>query len=473
MKDRRIMMKLKKILSAILAGATVLCTTALPAFAGNAETGSSEPATVAAIGNTKYTTLNEAFSKAEDGSTIVLTADTDITAANATVSGNKSVTLDLNGKTITAANTEAGNINVSYGAKLTLKDSVGNGMINSVTETYKRNFSDKVLIAVENATFVMESGYIKAVCTDAVNNGSYGVGGYNNSVCEINGGKIETGWYCVSTNGTCENTSITVNGGELISTTDYAIYAPAQKSTVKIKDGTVYGQAGGVSLNAGDLTVTGGTITSKGQGSTGNWGDGTGGQDNAAINVAAGYGDASATISGGKITANGNAITIEQGTTYKATVAVSGGTFNQPLEASWCADGYEPAANEDGTYTVKEKSAVKLFDQIAVLRGTEPWLFAGIDSLNYDKAGFKFTIGNDEFELPESVVCEEITCNGETVKAAQLGGSYIFGVKLDERFKAAFTAAPFADGQVGTATKFMKYVDDLPGDNGVDPSDWL
>lgn len=466
-------MKLKKLLSAILAGATVLCTTALPAFAGNAETGSGEPATVAAIGNTKYTTLNEAFSKAEDGSTIVLTANTDITAAKTTVSGNKSVTLDLNGKTITAANTEAGNINVSSGAKLTLKDTATNGMINSVTETYKPNFSDKTLIAVEDATFVMESGYIKAVCTDAANNGSFGVGGYNNSVCEINGGKIETGWYCISTNGLEKNTSITVNGGELISTTDYAIYAPAQKSTVTINGGTVYGQAGGVSLNAGDLYVKDGTITSMGKGSTGDWGDGTGGQGKAAINVAAGYGDASATITGGKITANGDAITVLQGTDkdgniiHTATVTVSGGTFNQPVDPSWCAKGYEPATNDDGTYTVKEKSAVKLFDKIAVLRGTEPWLFAGIDTLNYDKAGFKFTIGNDEFELPESVVCQEVTCGTKKITASDLGGSYIFGVKLDERFKAAFTAAPFADGQEGTATKFDNYVAPSAGDSGT------
>lgn len=460
-------MKLKKLLSAILAGATVLCTTALPAFAGDAETGSSEPATVAAIGNTKYTTLNEAFSKAEDGSTIVLTANTDITAAKTTVSGNKSVTLDLNGKTITAANTEAGNINVSSGAKLTLKDTATNGMINSVTETYKPNFSDKTLIAVEGATFVMESGYIKAVCTDAANNGSFGVGGYDNSVCEINGGKIETGWYCVSTNGTCKNTSITINGGELISTTDYAIYAPAKNSTVKINDGTISGQTGGVSMNDGNLYVNGGTIISKGKGSTGDWGDGTGGQDNAAINVNAKYANASATITGGTIQAEENAITIEQGTTYKATVAVSGGTFNQPVDPSWCAKGYEPATNDDGTYTVKEKSAVKLFDKIAVLRGTEPWLFAGIDTLNYDKAGFKFTIGNDEFELPESVVCQEVTCGTKKITASDLGGSYIFGVKLDERFKAAFTAAPFADGQEGTATKFDNYVAPSAGDSGT------
>lgn len=152
----------------------------------------------------------------------------------------------------------------------------------------------------------------------------------------------------------------------------------------------------------------------------------------------------------------------ETGSSEPATVAAIGNTAYSTFEKAVTA-----AKGEDDTYTVKEKTDVTLFDKIAVLRGKEPWLFAGIDTLNYDKAGFKFTIGNDEFELPESVVCQEVTCGTKKITASDLGGSYIFGVKLDERFKAAFTAAPFADGQEGTATKFDNYVAPSAGDSGT------
>ena len=113
----------------------------------------------------------------------------------------------------------------------------------------------------------------------------------------MNGGKIEAGWYAVSGNGTNRtyDGDITINGGELVSVADYAIYNP-QKGTLAVNGGVVCGQAGGIALNAGDLVMSGGTVTSKGKGDTGDWGDGTGGLDNAAINVNAKYGDAAAKI---------------------------------------------------------------------------------------------------------------------------------------------------------------------------------
>ena len=46
-------------------------------------------------------------------------------------------------------------------------------------------------------------------------------------------------------------------------------------------------------------------ITSKGTGDTGDWGDGTGGQGCAALNIAGEYGDCAVQISGGTLTAAG------------------------------------------------------------------------------------------------------------------------------------------------------------------------
>ena len=176
----------------------------------------------------------------------------------------------------------------------------------------------------------MESGTIEAVLPDAANKGQFAVSAKDNGVVQIDGGKIEAGWYAVSTNGSNSGTSkIIVNGGELISTSDFAIYGAQSKGgdsgSVEINGGVVYGAAGGVAMKSGTLSVTGGTVTSKGQGSTGEWGDGTGGMKNAAINVDAEYGDVTAEISGGKITAKGDAIVLTTAGENKADLTVSGG----------------------------------------------------------------------------------------------------------------------------------------------------
>lgn len=52
-------------------------------------------------------------------------------------------------------------------------------------------------------------------------------------------------------------------------------------------------------------------ITSKGTGSTGNWGDGTGGLDCAAINVSGAYGIATVNIKGGTLIAEAKSLITE------------------------------------------------------------------------------------------------------------------------------------------------------------------
>lgn len=69
--------------------------------------------------------------------------------------------------------------------------------------------------------------------------------------------------------------------------------------------------------------------TSKGTGSTGNWGDGTGGLDCAAINVSGAYGIATVNIKGGTLIAEAKSL-ITEGTTYTPVINVTGGTFSDP-----------------------------------------------------------------------------------------------------------------------------------------------
>ena len=316
---------------------------------------------VAKVGETEYATLAEAVKNAKTGDTIVMTADADISETGLSIVSDKDITLDLNGHSLKAANTNAGNIKVL--GTLTLTDSTdtaknGTGRGKVYTETsYIYGSQDKVLIAaIDGGKFIMESGLIDAASftTDNTNKGQFAVSVQNendNAAVIINGGKIKAGWYAVTGNGndTSYSGDITVNGGILESTADYAIYHP-HAGTTTINGGTVYGAAGGVSLNRGKLVVNGGTITSKGTGATGDWGDGTGKQDAAAINVNAKYDKTSVEIKGGKITAENDAIVLTNG--RDGTIAVSGGTFSSDI-SKYCEKNYYTEQNEDNTYTVK------------------------------------------------------------------------------------------------------------------------
>lgn len=324
---------------------------------------------VATIGSTRYIDLKSAFNSKSKTKTIKLVADADVSQNTSPlkIASTKNITLDLNGHKIKAANTPTGNIQVS--GKLTLTDSTdtnkdGTGTGKIYTET--KVGTGKVVIAVNaGATFTMNSGLVDAssFTSNPEKEGQFAVGMPDTAAKDteviINGGKISAGWYAVAGIGTATaaNYNITVNGGILESTADYAIYHP-QAGTTTINGGVVSGQAGGVCINRGTLKVNGGTVTSSGLGSTGSWGDGTGGLGNAAIYVNAKYGDTKATITGGKITANNNAVIVADGTKNKATVAISGGTFNKVVNEKYCATGYKPQKNDDGTYGVTTKESM-------------------------------------------------------------------------------------------------------------------
>ena len=325
---------------------------------------------VAAVGSTKYETLDDAVRLAAKWKTIKLLDNLDISTTGLTVAATKTVTLDLNGHSLKAANTNTGNIKVL--GKLTLCDSTdtaknGTGTGKVWTDTpYIYNKQDKVLIAaMDGGTFTMESGLIDTASSiaDNANDGQFAVSVQNehaDATVIINGGHIKAGWYAVAGNGTDVNYNgnITVNGGILESVADYAIYHP-HAGTTTVNGGVIFGAAGGISINRGKLIVNDGTVTSKGTGTTGNWGDGTGNQQAAAINVNAAYEATAVEIKGGKITAEKDAILLTNG--RDGTVAVSGGTFSSEVKPEYCAEGFVPARNtEDGTYGVKAASVAKI-----------------------------------------------------------------------------------------------------------------
>ena len=357
----------RKFLSVVLCVCMMLTMAPFAFAAEGISAGGGGGGAVAQVGETRYNTLQDAVDHANNNDTIVVLRNTDITATGLTIASGQVVTLDLNGNEVKAANSNTGNIKIL--GKLTLKDSTdtkangeGTGKI-TTSSSYVYNSTDKVLVSAFNGEFVMESGLIDAATniTNNANDGQFAVGVENwnsDASVTINGGKIKAGWYAIAGNGNAKNYNgdITVNGGILESTADYAIYHP-QAGTTTINGGVIYGQSGGIAINRGTLVVNDGMITSKGIGSTGSWGDGTGNLNNAAIHANAKYGDVSVSIKNGKVIAEGNAVTIDQGTGHNATVAISGGTFSSDV-SPYCEKNYYTEKNDDNTYSVKSTKDV-------------------------------------------------------------------------------------------------------------------
>ena len=310
----------------------------------------------------KITTRDELQSAFDNGGTVSLTDDVDASANGLTV--KKDVTLDLNGHSLKVANSNATNIQI-IGATLTLVDSTdnnkdGTGQGKIYTEVpYAKGTYETVAISVNRgAHFIMESGLIDTASafTDNSNQGQFAVGLNDGSATSdanviINGGHIKAGWYAIAGNGGCVSAdhNITVNGGILESVADYAIYHP-QRGTTTINDGIVYGLAGGVAIKSGNLVVNGGTITSKGVGSTGTWGDGTGNLANAAVNIDASYGATNVKLNEGKFIAEGNAISLIKNSKNPSSLTITGGTYSSNI-SEYLSD--DLVQNTDGTVVEK------------------------------------------------------------------------------------------------------------------------
>ena len=308
----------------------------------------------AQVGETKHATLQEAANAATAGQTVKVLNDIDMTTdGNLTVNEGKDIVLDMNGHSIKGAN--ANNKNILVRGKLTLKDSKENSTGKIYSEDPYKSGVDKALIYVDrNGKFVMESGHINTYLPNSVANGQFAIGAFGNSKVTINGGTIEGGYSAITGFGDPnDNTTITINGGTLICPMDYAIYHP-QPGKLTINEGaTIYGGAGAICMKSGELEINGGTLTSKGKGNTGNWGDGTGGLGNAALNFCKPYGDVKAIIKGGTITAEGDAVLIDAKPTAGKTVtlAIEGGTYSSDV-SKYCAAGFTATPNSDGTYGI-------------------------------------------------------------------------------------------------------------------------
>ena len=263
---------------------------------------------VASIGTAKYITLAAAIAAAKDGETVMLLKD-----VTEDVTINKNITLDLGGKTLTNTGAGKATISVKDSAVVTVK----NGFVMGGTKYYnievtKDSNANLTLMDVTATAGNTDSSMIDNWGTLTIESGTY-EGGLNvvkseeGSTLTINGGKF-TGTHAQSSsyNGVILSAgTTTINDGEFIQSATTPRWCYPQ--VVLVMQVTGY-----TSL----VTVNGGTFTNK-------------------------Y-----SSSGAKIFHPGTGATSDN-------LAVKGGTFNKEVPDSYCADGFIPTKNADGTYGVK------------------------------------------------------------------------------------------------------------------------
>ena len=192
----------------------------------------------------------------------VITLEKDVVLADA-VEINSDVTIDLHGWSITSSNGNSGKVIIAM-ANVTIKDSVGNGRIESTSTSGGSSAAIRVGTAGtdKDITVTIESGTMKGRDCGIF------VAGINSKLV-VNGGYIEgTNGFGVSGNGSMKNdvpecgpTTITINGGKIIGG-GTGIYHP-QVGELTINNGEITGETG-IEIRSGDLNVNGGVITATG-----------------------------------------------------------------------------------------------------------------------------------------------------------------------------------------------------------------
>ena len=272
---------------------------------------------------------------------------------------NKAVTIDLNGKTITAAETfrsQCGAILVDSEGELTINDASANktGGIDVYRETYVSwEGKDEPAPAVWAAIVVYPDNGHAAKLT-------------------VNAGKYKANWYAISGNGTCitaDKIEITINDGIFESPDGYGMYLPHVGITT-INKGTFIAKDCAIEIRAGELSIEDGQFKSTAT-------------------------EFSCNPNGNGTTTSGAVIAIAQHTTKKdITVNILGGVFE-----GLCALNESNPQNNDpppqvnlsvtgGTF----KGMIQSVDSIDFITGGS---FSDLSGLAYVASGVTYNLVND------------------------------------------------------------------------------
>ncbi|MCM1296773.1 MAG: hypothetical protein NC311_14645, partial [Muribaculaceae bacterium] len=236
---------------------------------------------VASVNGIGYPTLAEAVAAAEDGDTVILLKDVELTE---TVNINKNLTIDLGGNTVSGNIKKPlflGNSTVTFDNGTIVQENLSNcikwvnggrltlGGENGTSLTLRNTFStndfstaglnnNKVLQLSAGAAAIVNAGCtIEAVC-------GFGIVLQNDGTTVDVYGKVETYFAAISNNGTegasGDDQVITIQGGaQIISSGAQAIFHP-NRGEVNVQDGAYIKGLGGIEMRGGTLNVHGGTI---------------------------------------------------------------------------------------------------------------------------------------------------------------------------------------------------------------------
>ena len=468
---------------------------------------------VAKIGSTKYETFEDAVKKAASGKTITLLDDISLSS---TVTVNKKVTIDLNQKTLTGTDKYIlniganGNVTIMNGS-INVSDSgsaitaYGTLALNDVDITGKA--TDYSLLYVNRNANVTIDKDTTITATDATSSAPYPTifisgqdsdGNTYDPTLNIYGTVSAAKAPAIQGNGTDRGTShINIYDGALIKSNKLAIYLP-QICDVNITGGTVTGYCG-IGIKSGTLSISGGTVQGVANDNVigdqhsqtnGISYDGSAimidsyigyagnvtinisdnakieslhstaireiGNDNSQTNMVA------LNITGGEITgADGSDAVLVRETTAP-TVAISGGTFTTAVPEDYCADGFIPTQNEDGTY------GVKIGTYVAETNGVKyESLEEAINAATRGKTVTMLADTRENVTISKNLILD---INGFTINGGQVKGKAT--VMIDN---ARVTIMDSSAGQTGTIMRedtaensgdSSYYVIDIQGKNG-------
>ena len=387
---------------------------------------------VVSVGSKNYETLADAIRLAAKGKTVMLLDDV---TENIEIAKAKNFTLDLNGHTINGGTVKDKATITNYGT-VTITDSSAaqNGTIKrddngTVGETSYYVIRNIGTMTIEQANVTNNSGYKKT-----------------------------------NPSGSMVGSSLICNGDDLGGTLNISGGKFEQRNFIAIKNGAL-----------GKLNVTGGTISS-GHSAIQNWFEATitGGEINGQLWTDAYIKDESVghTTIGGSAKYTGEIVMDISGsvkptleisggdlnvTNWRITTAaakagakpaVSGGKFTSAVPENYCADGYVPTKNEDGTY------GVKVDDSVAEVGGVKYLsLQAALDAAI---KGQTVKLLNDTKENVTISKMLTLDLNGHTLNGGQVKGTPALTVT------ARVTVKDSSDAQTG---KIMR--EDTAENSGV------
>ena len=336
---------------------------------------------VAKVGGTYYKTLADAVAAA-DNNTVTLLKDV---TADITIPAGKTMTLDLNGKTLTNVNDHTilnnGNLTITGTGKVDNISHAKGALYNKGTVVVNGGTFDR---SKENGKTSNDSGSnswytIKNVgsmtihdgatvqtagnnttlgkFSSLVSNGYFNAGDYTNNrgleqpILTIDGGTFRGGLNTIKND---DHAKLTINGGTF---SNYYQAVVQNHNIAEITGGTftaasdanaktygIYNCGCGAEIDLGTLTVSGGTFT---------------GATYAVADFSSENADV--TISGGQFA--GTKAAIVKSSTSKATIAVSGGKFSSDPSVYVVGNGNTNIVKRDGsegayTYTVLAKSGL-------------------------------------------------------------------------------------------------------------------